>query len=257
MNSQEIIIAFSAGTLVVFILGAFGIVFTLIYKKKQQSNQQEKQLLENRYEQALLRSKVEIQEETLKHISRELHDNLGHAASLIKINLTTIQLSQTEKTLEKIENSKELCRQLISDIKSLSVSLNSDRVSRIGFYRSLEAEVVRLKKADQFRIELMMQETLPDIDKDRSLILFRMMQEIFHNALKHAAAEKIVCQVRFAENILHLVISDDGVGFDLSQRKIEGSGIDNLLSRSAMIHARVEIDSREGAGTTVTIQLPI
>lgn len=257
MNPQDIIITFIAGTAVFFILGSFGIVFTLIHKKKQLANRQERQLIENNYQQELLRSRVEIQEEILKHISRELHDNFGHITSLIKINLNTLKLSEPQKALEKIESSKELCRHLMADIKSLSVSLNSDRVAQAGFYRSLETEVERLSKAGQLTIRFSMNEPLPALQEDHALILFRMTQEIFQNVLKHSQAGKMDCIVFFSENTLYLNISDDGVGFDPAKKNGSGSGMQNLISRAAMINAMVAIESRENSGTTVKIRLPM
>src|SRR5678816_1093299 len=105
------VIGFAIGFL---LLGLFIIFLSLLYSRKQLRNKQEKERIQSQFAQALLQSQLEIQEQTLQHISRELHDNLGQVASLIKINLNTIKLAETGKAEQKIENTKELTRQLIT-----------------------------------------------------------------------------------------------------------------------------------------------
>ena len=109
-------------TLFFFLLLIFLIVITLAirYRKRKKENQE----LKAQFDQELLKSKLEIQEQTLQHISREIHDNLGQVASLIKINLNTLQLEDNSKAGDKIEYTRELVRQLITDLKLLSSTLN-------------------------------------------------------------------------------------------------------------------------------------
>jgi signal transduction histidine kinase len=258
MDNSDVIIAFFAGTLVLFVLVAFGIIFTIIHKKKQQSNKKEKLLLQTKFQQELLQTEVEIQEQTLRYISRELHDNMGQIASLIKINLTTIRLDDPEAATQKIENGKELTRQLIADIKSLSISLNSDRVTSAGLYKALEIEIDRIQKTRHFNASLVVQADPPALDKDRTLMLFRMVQEILNNTLKHSQAKNINCHITHVRNELSLKLRDDGIGF-VKDEKLHsgGSGLHNLLHRASLINADLAINSEPGKGTTVTIRLRI
>ena len=130
--NADIILAIFVATTVLLILSSFGIIFTIIYKKKQHAHQNERKLLQVRFQEELLKSQLEIKEGTLRYIAYELHDNLGQIASLIKINLNTLSLTDEEKAARKIEDTKDLVRQLIYDLKSLSMSLNSDRVIQVG-----------------------------------------------------------------------------------------------------------------------------
>ncbi|MBC7888662.1 MAG: hypothetical protein H7Z13_12345 [Ferruginibacter sp.] len=206
----------------------------------------------------LLQTQIEIQEQTLQQVSRELHDNLGQVASLIKINLSTLQFSNPEKAIEKIEDTKDLTRQLIADIKSLSVSLGSDRIAQVGLVKAIEIEVERLNKTGQFSASYELRGTAPVIDNDKSLILYRMAQEVLNNIIKHSRARHINILLHVNENIFILAFNDDGIGFNAEEKmNASGAGLHNLKSRAVLINAQLHIESLPGNGSSVTIALPV
>lgn len=239
---------------VFFLILVFFFVITLAirYRKRKKENEELKvKFLEER-----LRIQVEIQEETLQQISRELHDNLGQVASLIKINLNTLVLSDTSKASEKIEATKELTRQLITDIKSLSVSLGNDRIAQVGFPRALATEVQRLNNTEQFIAVYHEEGEFPPIKSDIVIILFRMVQEVLNNMVKHSNAKQISVSLFSTEKNVTLVLSDDGVGFDVENQIYSlGNGLRNLQKRAQYINAELLIKSSINIGTNVTISL--
>lgn len=255
ISELEFVIAF--GLFIFLFLSIFIALFLIIsYKRKRRYKQQ---LLKLKYEKqhTLLQSQIEIQEQTLRHISRELHDNLGQVASLIKINLTTLQLSDKDIAIEKIEDTKDLTRQLIADIKSLSVSLGSDRIKQIGLIKAIETEVQRLNKTGEFTASFEVQGLMPDIDKDKELILYRMAQEVLNNMLKHSGAKQINVLLTIGEKLFTLAFNDDGIGFNAEEKmNASGAGLRNLTSRALLINAQLNIRSSHGNGTEVKIELP-
>jgi len=124
-------------TIITSFIAFFFLVIIYISFRRNRGYHRNVTLLELQFSQTLLQSQIEIQEQTLRHIARELHDNLGHSASLIKIYLTTLKLEDTDKASAKIEDTKELTRKLIADIKSLSVSMGSDRLAQVCRRKSL------------------------------------------------------------------------------------------------------------------------
>jgi signal transduction histidine kinase len=240
------------------LLGAFILLLSVSYSKRQARNREEKQKMQSQFAQTLLQSQLEIQEQTLRHISHELHDNLGQVASLIKINLTTLQLDDATKATEKIEITKDLTRQLIADLKSLSVSLGADRIAQTGLAKALETEVDRLNKTGQFTATLAQVGQLPTIENDKAVILFRMAQEVLNNMVKHSGAKQIALLLKASGNLFTLAFSDDGVGFDIDEKKNSGgAGLQNLQNRAKLINAQLNIHSTPGNGTSVTIELPL
>ena len=245
-------------TLLLLLITAFVILFLFLYQKKYYQHKKEKAQLQSLFAQSLLQSQIEIQEQTLQHIGRELHDNLGQVASLIKINLNTLQLSNADAATEKIEYTKELTRQLITDIKSLSVSLGSDRITETGLYKAIETEVDRINKTGLFTATYTLQGRLPDIDKDKAVILYRMVQEVLNNMVKHSKASQIDISICTNDNLFILAFKDDGMGFNVEEKmNASGAGLKNLKTRALLINAQLHIQSSPGAGTQVTIELPL
>jgi len=247
------------GSCLLFLLFFFFLIL-LLYKinVKQNSFITKEHQLKSQFAQTLLQSQIEIQEQTLQHLSRELHDNLGQVASLIKINLNTLQLNDQQKLVAKIEDTKELTRQLIADIKSMSVSLGSDRIEQAGLVAVIETEVERLNKTGEFFARLEVTGSTPWIDKDRAVILYRMTQEVLNNIIKHSRARNISIVVHNTILAFTLSITDDGIGFNTSDLSTEsGAGLYNLKNRAALINATLQVQSAPGAGTKIFIDLPL
>jgi signal transduction histidine kinase len=246
------------GTIIVVLLSYFIILFVLTYKKKQREHISEVNKIQSEFSQTLLQSQLEIKEQTLQQIAYELHDNLGQIASLIKINLNTLQLDDLVKSTQKIEDTKELVRQLITDLKSLSLDLNSERAVQLGIVKGLETEVDRLNKTGQFDATLLQEGSTPELDANTTIILYRMSQEIINNIVKHSGAKVIGISLTVTEKLFTLAISDDGVGFDLEDKfKGGGSGLLNLQNRAKLIRATFSLQSSIGSGTKINIELPL
>jgi signal transduction histidine kinase len=243
-------------TFLVFIVALF--ILIKAYQRVILKNLIEKQFLQSQFAQTLLQSQIEIQEQTLQHISRELHDNLGQVASLIKINLNTLKLDNIPKATEKIAATKELTIQLIADIKSLSVSLGSDRIAQVGLVKALETEVDRLNKIGQFTALFALEGSMPLMDNDKAVILYRMAQEILNNMVKHSQATQINVFLDVSENLFILQFNDNGVGFNAAEKlNGSGAGLRNLTSRALLIHATLQILSSAENGTSITIEMPL
>lgn len=240
------------------LLGFFIIFLSVIYTRRQVKNRKEKMRMQSEFSSALLQTQLEIKEQTLQQISTELHDNLGQIASLIKINLNTIQLSDPAKTEEKIEDTKDLTRRLITDLKSLSLSLGSENIIRAGLEKSIQAEVERLNKIGHFTA-IFSQEGIPVLlDKDKAVILYRMVQESLNNIIKHSNAKNIHVLLKGEEKLFTLAVNDNGTGFNVNEKMSNGgSGLHNLHNRAKLIGAQLSIQSSPEAGTIITIGLPL
>ena len=255
-NNEEVVFAILIAAFVLILLVSFIVVFILYYQKRRHAHVHEMNSVKTKFQQTLLESQLEIKEQTLQHIARELHDNLGQVASLIKINLNTLQLDEP-KTIQKVEDTKELVRELISDLKSLTITLNGDRVSQLGIAKCLEMEVERLNKTGLFEASFDQQGAIPTIDANTTVILYRMVQEIINNAVKHSNAKHINISLAASENLLSLVCRDNGRGFEVERIKSGGSGLTNLQNRAKLIKAKLSIQSSPEAGTAFLIELPI
>lgn len=255
MHDEEFIIAVFSATLVFIILSLFGVLFLSIHKKKMNQSLAEKKRLETEFAQTILETQLEIQEQTLKTISQELHDNIGQILSLAKLNLNRIDIIKFPELFEKIDDSKNLITKAIHDLRNLSKSLNTDLIAETGLVKAIEYELEMLGRAG-FATHLNIEGKHERFQNQKELILFRMVQEIFNNVIKHADANKIIVDIIFTDWLL-IKIADNGVGFSIEvsqgQSSNRGLGLRNMSNRAALIGAEFNINSSIGNGTIATI----
>jgi signal transduction histidine kinase len=217
--------------------------------------------LRESFSQTLLQSKLEIQEQTLDHIAKELHANFSHLVSLININLSEILPQGSDEMKESIVETKSLAKQLLSELKALSASLNTDHIMHIGFANALNNELDRLRKAKKYQISVTKSGEECKLPPEHEIILFRLCQEVLNNTVKYAKATTIRVSIDYLSDHIQLTITDNGVGFNkdeiarLSAEK-ESTGILNINKRAKLINAEVFIDSKENGGTTVRLIIP-
>jgi len=228
------------------------IFFVVLNRKNHNQFIQDKELIERQIENQILKSRVEIQENTLKSISLEIHDNIGQLLSLVKLNLFTAAAKYSDESLNE---TYILLGQVISDLRNLNKTFNPDYILRDGLLQAIEQEVSLMNRSQQFSIKFEQEGDLDFIKGEREVILFRMIQEALHNVVKHANAKNIEIKARMNHQTALFSISDDGKGFNRHVAKPNGMGLANLEERARLINAKLEIFSYPGAGTNVVIQL--
>jgi signal transduction histidine kinase len=149
----------------------------------------------------------------------------------------------------------------MSDIKSLSSTLNTDQISKAGLAHTLEIHLDRLRKSGMYVIGFIKEGDIYKLPANKEIILFRMCQEALNNIVKHADAKNINVRMTYTRNACTIRIQDDGIGFepasiDGDPLKQDSTGLRNLRHRALAIRADLEIESTPGEGTTVTISLP-
>jgi two-component system NarL family sensor kinase len=259
--SEDIILVISA-TLFILLIISFIIIFIILYQKRRQVYAKEKAELQSQFQQTLLQSQLEIQEQTLQNISQEIHDNIGQVLSLAKLNIGTIDIYQPEKANIKINDSRELLAKAIQDLRNLARSMNTTYIAEMGLLRSIEYEVEMVRKSGVFIPQLNVEGQTVKLNAQKELILFRIFQELINNIIKHAAAKKVDIRIVFTEELLNITVTDNGKGFDTTQLNNNenpsfGLGLRNMQNRARLIGAEFSITSIPETGTTVNIRLPL
>lgn len=259
MEISEVTYLVIFGSITVIMLLVFVIAITFRYYRRNHAYRHQLTVLEYEKNRAILQSQLEIQEQTLQHISNELHDNIAQVASIIKIHLNTLKINDPVNAEQKIEGLKELTKQLISDVKELSVNLSGDRIVRLGLSKALETEIERINKTDLFTATFEQDDSVFSLSDDKTIILYRMAQEVLNNMVKHSNAREIKLKLSENGSEITLQISDDGDGFDVDEKfkNSTGAGLPNLKKRAALIDAELVIKSEPGAGSCFTITVPV
>ena len=259
---EEIRIAIIIATFLFVILTLLITISIILYKTRQNKFREEKQLLNAQFQQTLLETQLEIQEQTFKNISQEIHDNIGQVLSLVKLNINTMDCDKPKALNEKISDSKHLISKAIQDLRDLSKSLNTDYIAEMGLTRSVEYELEMIQKTGSYEIQFNTTGKPYRLEPQQELIFFRIVQEALHNIIRHAKATIIKVELLFEPEIFTLKIMDNGVGFDSSQLAINnynglGLGIRNMHNRASMINTDFNLMRHVEKGTTVILTLPL
>jgi two-component system, NarL family, sensor kinase len=239
-------------------LALFIVFFSLLFNNRKNKLIKEKKMMEEKFKQELLQTQLEIQEQTLKTISQEIHDNVGQVLSLAKLNLNTLNFSEGADKQLKIENSISLVGKAINDLRDLSRSMNGDKIADLGLQEAIENELKIIQNTGQFTTNVTVAGTPYKLKPQNEMVIFRIVQESLNNILKHSKAQNILADIDYEPDIYKLFIRDDGEGFDSSSLKAgkTGIGLKNMESRAALIGAKFSIESAANKGTTVVIHLP-
>ncbi len=230
------------------IMSTFVISMVFIHRQRQVQNRQKMDQLKEAHEKILLNIENEIQQDTLTHVGRELHDNIGQLLSLAKLNFGSVKP-------EKHAAGRELLSQIIQEVRGLSKKLNLDWVEETRLEEFIQQQLDKIKSTGFCDTKLELEAPLDDLKKDEKLVLIRVIQETLNNAIKHAFPEQIEIKVLSSGNKKQITIQDDGKGFDTSQ-KSSGSGMTNLAKRMETIGGEFYIESELGKGTLTKLTLP-
>jgi len=256
-DSTELIIGIIAVTVLFLVLASFIVAFLLVFMRKRKEHLHERMMREAEFQKELLKAQLEIQEQTMKNISQEIHDNIGQVLSLAKMNLSKFEIDRANSD-EAVLSAKQLVSKAVSDLRDLSKTLNTDTISTIGFMKAIELELQLVEKTTGIKTEMQETGNSQTLPSQQELILFRIVQESLHNSIKHASASLLSLKANWENEKFHLTVADNGKGFDFSKNAHgEGSGLHNMKSRSKLIGAVWQLESALGKGTQIHIIIPL
>ncbi|MDB5144416.1 MAG: sensor histidine kinase [Mucilaginibacter sp.] len=249
------IVILSTTGLFAFITG-FIVYFVVLYRNKQAINKQEQEQLQAAFKQELLKTQLEVQEQTLNYISTEIHDNITQVLSFVKLTLANVASGTEGEKKTKINETRELVAQTITDLRDLSKSLSFEHIASLGLVQTIETEVERINKSGLLHASLELDGTAYSLDGQHELVLFRIFQESLNNTLKHSGAKYFKIVLRYHSDFFNLSLEDDGSGFSVQvlDNKL-GSGLKNIKNRAAMIGGAATIESSPGKGCRIKITL--
>ncbi|KAA9345645.1 sensor histidine kinase [Adhaeribacter soli] len=255
--AQEILIVIGAGTVLLFGLAVFIFLFMVLYQKKRFTHLLEKSAMEDEFNREILHSKLEVQEQTFLMISQEIHDNIGQILSLVRLNISTLDLANATKTESKISTSKELLDQAIQDLRDLSKQLNSEYLNHQHLPELLQFQLDLIRRSGVHQVNFQIQGQEYEVQQDKKLLIFRIAQEALNNAIKHASAANLEVSLNYLPEKLLLQIKDDGIGFNPQPAESsQGTGAFNLQYRAKLIGATYSINSEPSRGTRIILEIP-
>ncbi len=217
---------------------------------------QVKDLLKSQETKAL-QAMVQGKEEERQHLAKELHNHLGSLLATVKVNLNGLDSEDRSKQKTIIE----LVDQATQDVRNISHELNIGISDGFGLLPALKELVQHLQHANKLEVVLSADLELVRIDSQNEILIYRIVQELVSNVLKHAKASKLsISLTGFEEgNLVNILIEDDGQGFDPDKldKDITGMGLASLKEMIHKLDGDMNIDSSPQGGTTINIDLAL
>jgi signal transduction histidine kinase len=213
--------------------------------------------------QILSQQLMEAQEAERRRLARELHDEIGQALTAVKINLQALQRATSEAAAQmRLQDSLEIVERVHQQMRDLSLNLRPSLLDDLGLAVALRWYLDRQAQRAGFAIDFLAEP--PDLRVSGLLetTCFRVAQEALTNVVRHARARSVRVELRQCGSELHLVIRDDGVGFEVEasrQRAARGGslGLLGMQERVLLMGGWIDIKSSPGRGTEVRVRLPV
>lgn len=241
---------------VILLLTTFGIIFFITFQKRKNKLIYEKFEAEKRFEKELTQSKLEIQEQTLKNVGWELHDNIGQLLSVANMQLNMLSRTAEDSTKSSLMEIKEVVSNSLQEVRSLSKSLNNEVIDYAGLEASVKNELARFTRLNVIRTNFIVSGDTAEIRQKDAIILFRILQEFFSNVIKHSKADNLEVEFEYTSEELKILASDDGVGFNPEEVQ-KSSGLINMKSRAEIIGTDFSLNSSQTTGTSLSLIYPI
>jgi signal transduction histidine kinase len=249
--------------IVAYTIILFGFLVLLIpytHKLRQLKYQAGLVEIKTDYERQLLLSKLEIQEETLQNVSRELHDNIGQKLYLLKLYLGIFD-SGSPIQYEHVETLDAYLTEAAEDLHELLTYLNLNLVKKGGLLLAIQDQIRQLEKTALYTVSFNTQGAVEGIPAQHEILLFRIFQEALNNIIRHAAASHIDVRLDRTTEGVSLSIRDDGRGFHYGEGAVvatssnRGKGLQNMVERARLMNGRLVITSSPGEGTRIDISI--
>jgi signal transduction histidine kinase len=248
MHSQEtkLYIAILIAAIIIGIIFIYFIITIIRQQRKSFHLYQEK-----------VQSEINTLEKERSRVSRDLHDELGPLLLSVKYNLNSFD-TDDEKISGTIRQSDETLTRIIGRVREISNDLLPDALLRKGLAGALKESIEKICSRTQLTVEFRCA-GMPQLSLEKSVSVFRIVQEIIHNTLKHAQATKLLVELKCEAGQVVLLTEDDGCGFNQSSalKEFKGIGLRSLLSRADLLNGNMYLDSKTGKGTRYIFEIPV
>ncbi|GAB5522264.1 MAG: hypothetical protein Roseis2KO_01360 [Roseivirga sp.] len=258
INSLKI--KYSLGLSLILLLTV--LILLRYYKERQKvAYRQVDELLANQ-EIHSLQGVLAGQEEERQRIATDLHDKLGAILGMVKLHFSAVEERidvLREDNKKQYDKANELLDQASSEVRNISHNLLSGVLVKFGLVPALQDLKDTVEATGKLKVQLVAgEQTEGRLSGEQELQIYRIVQELISNILKHAKATEAVVQLNRTNGEINLIVEDNGVGFDVEEaRQKRGIGLKNLEARAAKLNAKLHFDSGKGAGTTVSVDIPL
>lgn len=255
MPDTDLLPLFFIGTAVLTTFAAVTVIVLLLSRQRQARARLAQERLEQAHNETLLRTRIEVQEQALASVAREIHDGVGQELGSVRMALASVRPHVSSAAAADIlkEGLADL-KAVIGNLRLLSHSLHGGLIHQRKLEMALRNEVDRIAAFTSLRCTLTTLGEPHDLSPEAELFTFRIAQESLQNVLKHAEAAEVSVVVDWQPDSLRLRIADDGRG--IGSDAGSGAGLISMRERAALMGGCLHILPALPSGTEVVLSLP-
>ena len=241
------------------VLGILGFLIIITFQRNKVFNEQKLSVIEKEKETQVLRAMVSGEEQERRRVARDLHDGLGATMATVKMRVTALQNHLPEIiNLESYQKAEELIDDACNSIREISHDMMPGSLNKYGLEVALQDMCDAIQNSNKIEVSFIPYGLDKIMDDVVEVNIFRIVQELLKNTMKHAEAKEVIVQLSLDEDNLNIIVEDDGKGMDLNNLKTDdGIGLGSIRSRVIYLDGKMDIDSQAGKGTTININIPI
>jgi signal transduction histidine kinase/ligand-binding sensor domain-containing protein len=200
------------------------------------------------------------QEDERGRIARDLHDDLGQRLASASINVSLSRRSvgvDREETEQRLADLEDQLQEISADVRRVSHELHPSQFAHLGPRAAFEDLFEEFERSSSTPVELSIPGSLPEsLDTDLAICLYRVAQQALTNIAQHAEATRVTAELTVSDDVVRLVISDDGCGFDVDSVE-SGLGLASMHERVRLENGTIRFHGRSGGGTAVEVEVPL
>lgn len=224
------------------------LVFFYFYRQRKFKATQQLQYLQQEKQVAVTQAVLEAEEQERTRLARDLHDGLGSILAGIKINLSELSGQESglvKKMIGRLDNA-------VSELRRIARNLMPEALLRSGLETALE-DLCQSVVTDKMNVVLQTISIARDLPVQVQIIVYRIVQELLANAVKHAMATEVLVQCSQLDDVFYITVEDNGKGF--ASEAPAGMGLENIRNRVDFLQGKMEIRAMPGKGTAINIEL--
>jgi two-component system, NarL family, sensor kinase len=263
-DSEQLKWALLIASIAMLVMAFFVIIFVMYYQKRRFEEEKKLNDIEKNYSRLLLDTALNSEETERRRIAQDLHDDIGTMLSLTKLSLNQlgkIISERGEKEDQIMKKSQSLVEETILHVRRITRDLVPTTLERFGLAEAIEEFIHKLEENTQLALAFRCNaEEFPRLGQKTELTIYRIMQELVNNSIKHAQASIIDIDLQVNNKTIGLAVSDNGIGFDpefIKENKLAGLGLLGIESRLAIVNGHVTYERPEGGGFSAFAQIPI
>ncbi len=231
----------------------------LLRSYRHRQKLQQAAMLQLRQEQEInqLKAQVRGEEQERNRIAQELHDGIASQLWAIKLNIDTLQQQPDGTQQQSLQVIYQQLEDTTQDVRKTAHNLMPDLLLQEGLATALASLCEKTGKNTRLEVDFLEYGIIPRMDPDIELSLYRMIQELIQNALKHAGnATQLLVQLSCSGSLLNITVEDNGVGFT-QEESTGGMGLEHIRRRVQALQGHIDIQSMPGKGTTIYLEFDI